>query len=80
MNFSEWFNPYDITHVKALKYFVHNGTWPNNFLPTHCNSNISNDLVIISDKLARIFIENCEDIVPILDMKKLLAKVRRKKK
>ncbi len=80
MKFSEWFDPLNMRHMEALKHFVEKGNWPDSFLPDNCHFNMSKELAIISDELARMFIDNYEDIVQMLEMKRVIAKIRSKKK
>lgn len=79
MNFSDWFDPYDMKHMAALKHFIQNGKWPEGFLPTHCNSNMPKELGILANKLAMLVIENYEEIMPMLNIKKILAEIKKKK-
>lgn len=36
LNFSDWFDPYNIEHIKAYKYLHTKGQWPKNFIPENC--------------------------------------------
>ena len=33
MVFSEWFDPYNIEHIKAYKHLQDKGLWPEGFVP-----------------------------------------------
>lgn len=57
MNIIEFFDPYNIDHIKAYDYLSKNGTWPDGFLPNDITFNAcwSLDLPM---KLTRAWVEH----------------------
>lgn len=56
MNLSDWFDPYDYSHVMAYNHLIQNGEWPMEFVP----DNVMIDplhLVKITGKIADAWID-----------------------
>ena len=50
-NFSDWFDPNNMDHMRAYKHLQKTGVWPSDFVPKNVEMN-SNWCTLISYKIA----------------------------
>jgi len=56
----EWFDPWNITHMRAYIYFQENGHWPKDFIPEDVEFPTNWHITLLS-KLADAWVEHFKD-------------------
>jgi hypothetical protein len=69
--FFEWFDPYDMKHMEALRFYSRNGSWPKGFVPEEFKYSASKSIGEIANKVAMAYVDHFELIVPLLKIRQL---------
>lgn len=78
-NFCDWFDPYDMKHMEALKYYSQNGHWPKGFIPEEFKYSALKSIGEVANKVAMAYVEHYELVLPLLKIRQINKEIRDKK-
>lgn len=77
--FSDWFDPYDMKHMEALKSYTNTGHWPKGFVLEEHKYSALKSMGEVANKVAMAYVEHYELILPLLRIRQLNKEIREKK-